>query len=244
MGPISNGSGSPRRNMIFGKRAVSSALPPHPGPDADGVSRIVPKAIFDGSGGAFLKKLGFGPDDPGNLLVTQDLANARFDVRREGQEKILKTINSQLPGDCQVIPWAMIPWSLWKGPDATFLMSTLDFYPPDPWNTMLLPENDLAAAALGLPKHPGAVPPGLEPAAAHLIGRIHEQVLTAHRGTTEALARSDMSKLAPFADTVSGAKVKMMYVARKLSEGTFGAPVMERHQALFGKALHQTEITQ
>jgi hypothetical protein len=228
--------------MIFGKRAPSPAIPPHPGPDADGVSRIVPKAVFDGSGGAFLKKLGFGPDDPGNLLVTQELADARFDVRGEGQERIRKTINSQLPGDCQVIPWAMIPWSLWKGPDATFLMSTLDFYPPDLWNTMLLPENDLAAAVLGLPKHPGVTPPGLEPAAAHLIGQIHEEVRTAHRRTTDALARSDMSLLAPFADTVNRAKAKMIYVAHKLSETTFGAPAMERHQALFGKALGRPDI--
>lgn len=228
--------------MIFGKRGASLAMPAHPGPDADGVSRIVPKAIFDGSGGAFLKKLGFGPDDPGNLLVTQDLADARFDVRRESQERVRKTINSQLPGDCQVIPWAMIPWSLWKGPHATFLMSTLDFYPPDLWNTMLLPENDLAAAALDLPKHPGVVPPGLEPAAAHLIGQIHEQVRTAHRRTTEALDRADISGLAPFADVVSGAKAKMMYVAHKLSETTFGTPAMERHQALFGKALGRPDI--
>jgi hypothetical protein len=228
--------------MIFGKRAASATRPPHPGPDADGVSRLVPKAVFDGSGGAFLKKLGFGPDDPDNLLVTQDLADARFDVRREGQERILKTINSQLPGDCQVIPWAMIPWSLWKGPDATFLMSSLDVYPPDLWNTMLLPENDLTAAALGLPKHPRAAPPGLEPAAAHLIGQIHEQVRTAHRRTTDALDRSDISELAPFADAITGAKAKMMYVAHKLSETTFGAPAMERHQALFGKALGQPDI--
>jgi hypothetical protein len=228
--------------MIFGKRAASAARPLHPGPDADGVSRLVPKAVFDGSGGAFLKKLGFGPDDPGNLLVTQELADARFDVRREGQEKVLKAINSQLPADCQVIPWAMIPWSLWKGPDATFLMSTLDVYPPDLWNTMLLPESDLAAAALGLPKHPGVTPPGLEPAAAHLIGQIHEQVRTAHRRTTDALARSDTSELAPLADAVSAAKAKMMYVAHKLSETTFGAPAMERHQALFGKALGRPDI--
>jgi hypothetical protein len=228
--------------MIFGKRAASATRPPHPGPDADGVSRLVPKAVFDGSGGAFLKKLGFGPDDPDNLLVTQYLADARFDVRREGQERILKTINSQLPGDCQVIPWAMIPWSLWKGPDATFLMSSLDVYPPDLWNTMLLPENDLTAAALGLPKHPRAAPPGLEPAAAHLIGQIHEQVRTAHRRTTDALDRSDISELAPFADAITGAKAKMMYVAHKLSETTFGAPAMERHQALFGKALGQPDI--
>jgi hypothetical protein len=228
--------------MLFGKRAAASAMPPHPGPDADGVSRIVPRAVFDGSGGAFLKKLGFGPDDPGNLLVTQELADARFDVRREGQERIRKTINSQLPGDCQVIPWAMIPWSLWKGPDATFLMSTLDVYPPDLWNTMLLPETELAAAALGLPKHPGVVPSGLEPAAAHLIGQIHEQVRTAHRRTTDALGRSDMSELAPLVDVINGAKAKMMYVAHKLSETTFGAPAMERHQALFGKALGRPDI--
>jgi hypothetical protein len=223
--------------MIFGKRAAASAIPPHPGPDGDGVRRVIPKAVFDGSGGAFLKKLGFGPDDPGNLVVTQELADARFDVRREGQERIRKTINSQLPGDCQVIPWAMIPWSVWKGAHTSFLMSTLDVYPPDLWNTMLLPETELGAAALALPRHPGAVPPGLEPAAAHLIGQIHEQVLTAHRSTTDALARSDMSELAPFADAINGAKAKLMYVAHKLSETTFGAPAMERHQALFGKAL-------
>jgi hypothetical protein len=228
--------------MSFGKRGDSRVMPPHPGPDADGVRRIIPKAVFDGSGGAFLKKLGFGADNPDNLIVTQDLADARFDVRREGQERVRKAINSQLPGDCQVIPWAMIPWSLWKGADATFLMSTLDVYPPDLWNTMLLPETDLAAAALGLPKHPRAAPPGLEPAAAQLIGTIHEQVRTAHRRTTDALSRSDMSELAPLVDAIDSAKAKMMYVAHKLSETTFGAPAMERHQALFGKALGRPNI--
>ncbi|HEX4196317.1 MAG TPA: hypothetical protein VHZ26_02655 [Caulobacteraceae bacterium] len=228
--------------MIFGKRAAPAAIPQHPGPDADGVRRVIPNAVFEGAGGAFLKELGFGPDDPDNLIVTQELADARFDVRREGLERIRKAINSQLPRDCQVIPWAMIPWSLWKGPDATFLMSTLDFYPPDLWNTMLLPETDLGAVSLDLPKHPGVTPPGLEPAAAHLIGQIHEQVRTAHRRTTNALARLDMDAAATFVDVVNSAKAKMMYVAHKLSETTFGAPAMGRHQALFGKALGRPDL--
>ena len=68
----------------------------------DGVRRVIPKAVFDGAGGDFLKKLGFGPDDPHNLVVTQQLADARLDARRAGQEKILKAINSQLPGDWPV----------------------------------------------------------------------------------------------------------------------------------------------
>jgi hypothetical protein len=106
----------------------------------------------------------------------------------------------------------------------------------------LTEETDLAALALGLPKHPGVVPPGLEPAAAQLIGQIHEEVRAAHHRTTEALARSDIDGVAPLADAVHSAKAKMMYVAHKLSETTFGASAMERRQALFGKALGRPDL--
>jgi hypothetical protein len=67
---------------MFGKRKPQSdgnagsrsmPLPPHPGPDDDGVARVIPKELWDGPTGALLRTAGMTPDDPGNLVLTQEL---------------------------------------------------------------------------------------------------------------------------------------------------------------------------
>lgn len=222
---------------MFGKRniPVPQTLQ-HPGPDDDGVSRIIPKAMFTGKMGAFLKKVGQSADDPSNLVLTQELLDARIDRRREQQDHFLKSWNAKLPTGCEVIPWAMIPWSLWKGPHADFMFKN-DLFPMDAWNTMLLPADERSALILNLPRHPRAAPKALEDAAANYLGDITRKVFEAHAKTVDDMSKTGSSDFGAFSDVVEKAKRDIVVVANYLAAKMFGRPAYDRHLAMFGASL-------
>ena len=76
---------------MFGKKHLDykekkrSAIPPHPGPDADGVTRAMPKEMWDGPHGDFLREIGVTPDDPSNVMPTQQSVQAKADKLIEAQ---------------------------------------------------------------------------------------------------------------------------------------------------------------
>src|SRR3982751_2177950 len=126
----------------FGKRVVTPSSPAAApgyvpaGPDPDGEMRIIPKAVWDGPNGAKLRQLGLSPDDPANLVLTPQRARALEDAATARMNAVVAKVNAHIPG-VTVAPWAMIPWSVWEGPNAEFLIKS-DFMPSSPWNNMLL----------------------------------------------------------------------------------------------------------
>lgn len=217
-------------------KSKAAAVPPHPGPDADGVSRVIPKEIWDGPQGDFLREIGASPDDASNLMPTPESVQARFAEMRKRQDVFMADINKEMPKSVNLIPWAMIPWSVWQGPHADFLLIN-DLYAVGPWNMMLLPDDDKGAWVLKLPKHLGGIPEGLVGASNDLIGQVREKLDKAHAETGAAMARGDSSALDSYNEAKDDAIRSVQGIARFLSAKTYGDEAYERHKELFGKAL-------
>lgn len=213
------------------------AVPPHPGPDDDGVSRVIPKEIWDGPQGDFLREIGASPDDSSNLMPTQAQVQARFDELRGQQDTFMAGINKEMPESVNLIPWAMIPWSVWSGPHADFLLVTCELYPVGPWNMMLLPDDDGGAFVLQLPKHPGGIPEGLESTANKVLGEIREEISQAHAHTGAAIAKGDLSALDDFKRATDEAVGNVQGLAHFLGSETYGEEACERHKKLFADSL-------
>ena len=222
-----------------GKRQAAK-LPPHPGPDADGVSRVIPKNVWDGPQGDFLREIGASPDDPHNLMPTQELIQARFDRKREEQEAFLAEVNEQMPEGVSVVPWAMIPWSIWSQQHAPFLLVVCELYPVGPWNTLLLPADEHSSLILNLPQHLRGSPPGLEDAANRVIGEIHEKLNEVHARTADALAEGTLSSMDEHAAAVKQASASVTGLAHALGAQTYGDEAYARHNEVFGAALGWT----
>lgn len=222
---------------VFGRRNNSPKIPPHPGPDADGVARIIPKEVFEGETGAFLRQMGFSPDEAANMMPTQASVQAKADRLGRDLDALVDKINTQLSGGLEVIPWALIPYSVWHREPATFLMVTCDFYPASRWNTMLLPANSKTAAALGLPEHPRVAVEGLEDAAVRILGELHDQFQIEHDKVGAALARGDTSLLATVTNTQKKFAGQVVGIAHVLGSKVFGDEAWQRHDELFAAEL-------
>lgn len=226
---------------IFGRRQEKKspgiAIPPHPGPDADGVSRVIPKEIFDGEMGDFLRQCGMSPDDPSNMMATPELMQARADAAKAAQDKLVAAANAQLPSGTTVIPWALIPWSVWGREPARFLMVTCEMFPATHWNTMLLPTDEQSAAILGLPRHPQSAIDGIEDASVRLLGELEAEFQADHRKVGEGLARGDTSVLAGVESTRNKYKGQVVGLAHYLGSAVFGDAAWKRHDELFGNFL-------
>ncbi len=226
---------------MFGKKHPAykekkrSAIPPHPGPDSDGVTRAMPKELWDGPHGDFLREIGVGPDDPSNVMPTQQSVQAKADKLIEDQNKFLARVNEPLSE--KVVPWAMIPWSIWQQSHAHFLLVGLDFYPVHPFNTLLLPETERGELLYGLPKHLGGIPGGLEEAANRIIGEVRDAFEKSHREVTLQLQNGNLDALDKVKEFKSRAFGDVCAVAHELGKTTYGAEAYERHKQLWGKTL-------
>lgn len=226
---------------IFGRRQEKKSpgmtIPPHPGPDADGVLRIIPKEIFDGEMGDVLRQCGMSPDDPSNMMATPELMQARADAVKATQDKLVATANAQLPSGTTVIPWALIPWSVWGREPARFLMVTCELFPASHWNTMLLPADERSARVLDLPRHPQAAVEGVEDAAVRLLGELEGEFMAEHQKVGEGLARGDTSVLSGVMETRNAFTGQVVGLARYLGSAVFGEKAWKRHDDVFGQFL-------
>lgn len=230
---------------IFGKRkaAVSKSTDiPKPSPDADGVTRLIPQEMFSGPHGDMLKKLGFGPDDPSNLVPTQESIDAEFARRRAQQDQFLEKVNAQMPGGVKVVPFAMLPWTVWQSDHASFLMISCGYYPVDPWNTALLAADETGSMTLGLPRHPGGYPEGYEAACIGAVQKIHQEHSEAYLAIQQRMQQGDRTALDDHAKVLNQTKGKVYAHAHTLFSVLFGEEVYKRHNEVFGKTLNHSII--
>lgn len=206
-----------------------------PLPDDDGITRVFPRSLWDGPGGETMREAGFGPDDPANIVPTKDHLQAKHDALYEQEKEFLKKVNAQLP--CEVAPWAMIPWSVWQGQHADFLMTVLDLYPVGPWNLMLLPADDRGAMLLGLPRHPMSVDPEQVVAAERIIGEIRADVEKAQAQARQSDGTGRTDGLAELGAVVDRAKDELCALAFLIGKKAFGDAVWDRHMQVFGSML-------
>lgn len=208
-------------------------------PDPDGETRNIPKAMWDGPRGDMLRELGFLPDDPNNLALTPARARAKEDAATARMHALVAKVNADVPG-VSVIPWAIIPWSVWEGLNAEFLIKR-DFLPSSPWNNLLLAADAPSSDFLGLPLHPRAAQPGLDENLPRLIADLRIEAQEEFQTTFAALTQGDWSALERHEAFRNEQFKKLFALTRHVADTVFGAAVCARHDALFGIGL--SEVT-
>jgi len=186
-----------------------------------------------------MRRLGFLPDDPANLALTPDRARAMEDAATERMNAIVARVNAHIPG-VSVRPWAMIPWAVWQGLNAEFLIK-MDFLPSSPWNNMLLPIDAYSSDFLGLPLHPRAADPELDAQLTRLIDELRSDSRLEIDRCLIAISQGDFSVLDQYEGFKNERFKKLFALARYVGNMVFGDAACARHDELFGIGL--TEVT-
>jgi hypothetical protein len=223
--------------MAFGKRntqpgPVAFASTPRPRPDADGVTRITPKELFDNPETAELyRRIGLTADSPENIVKTSQDHQAIAD-RCEGERSaFFARLNREFGHE--VGPWPQIPYSCWQGPHARMLLGTLDMYPAQAFNVLVLPRDEAGAQVYQLPRHPGAVPAGFVELVNAGLEQIESKIREAHKQAMEASARGDNTLVFGFSSVVEAGRRSVSNLANLASIELFGTTAVARSRELF-----------
>jgi hypothetical protein len=151
--------------MAFGKKKQSfSDLKDmmRPTPDADGVTRVFSKELWDDPKiGSMLRQLGFAPDDARNVMRTADDYIALFATAKKRLEARVEAFNSEMAarhGYCRAAPFLVIDRTIWDGEHGAFLYAQMDLVGFDDWNVLMLAADVRTKEACGLAGHPGSIP--------------------------------------------------------------------------------------
>jgi hypothetical protein len=227
--------------ITFGKRIAGIATPAAPPkllqatPDTDCVTRVIPKATWDGPHGATLRKYGFSPDDTANLALTPERMRALEIAALDRMNALVAKVNAHIPG-ISLVPWAMIPWAVWKDRNALFLMKA-EFFPSSPWNNMLLAADAKSSIHLGVPEHPRTPIPELNDNLTRLIDELRANFADEIDRNEVALSRGDFSVLARHQALSKDRFQKLFALTRHVANLVWGDAVCARHDQLFGIGL-------
>lgn len=205
--------------------------------------KIAPQAVKQSPPIAALTPMTPSPVDPSpapqiteeqRMLALEDSAIAEL-------ETFVERTNATLPARVRVIPYAMLPWSLWDARNTPFLLYVCKMIPQSGWNQMLLPENEMSSAILGLPQHPRSYPPGFDDQLTTMLSQLTvamDMLRERMQANPEmiALGESEMRKQIQFA-----AQTKVLQLAHFSAKMLLGEDVFSRHYQLFGEALSQWE---
>jgi len=170
---------------LFGKRNLGSAPPveakriPHP-TDADGVARVFPKELWDNPQiGDTLRKAGYTPDMPKNVLETREDRVARVKasaLRGIQREMALKAELEAKHGPVSIMPLMIIDNNVWTADaDGSWLQDMMDYEPCEEWNTVYLALDEETSRKLDLPMHPRASLPLIDDLVRKLIRELREK---------------------------------------------------------------------
>ncbi len=172
-------------------------------------------------------------------VLTPESARALEDAATAQMNAIVERVNAHIPG-VSVIPWAIIPWSVWEGLNAELLIST-DFLPSSPWNNLLLPADARSAEFLSLPEHPRTATPGLHENITPLIDQLRAELHAQVEACKIALSADGWSALERLETRKSERFQKLFALARHVSVMVHGEAVCAHHDELFGIGL--SEVT-
>jgi hypothetical protein len=223
----------------FGRREPSP-LTTQPGARATTTgdrAHVLPDGLWATPLGEQMRKVGFCPNHPANAALTPEGMRALEDAATVRMNALVVKVNAHIP-HVSVIPWAILPWSVWRNENAVFLMSG-DFFPSSPWNNLLLAADDYSSTFLGLPRHPRTVPPGLDERISHLVDELRGDFQQQMNRFGEAIARGDLTAVNGFEQAKKERFQKLFALARHVAQLTFGEEVCTRHDELFGIGLSQ-----
>ncbi|MFM5923292.1 MAG: hypothetical protein ACKOPG_03780 [Novosphingobium sp.] len=195
----------------------------------------MPASTWDEPVGEALRDAGLTPNHPANQALTPQRARAMEDAATAQMDALVERVNAHIPG-VSVIPWAIIPWSVWEGPNAELLIST-DFLPSSPWNNLLLPAEARSADFLGLPEHPRAAIPGLHENLSGMIDQLRAERSEQVEACRASLPGGGWSAIEQFEAGKQDRFQKLFALARHVAAMIFGEAVCARHDELFGIGL-------
>ncbi|MDJ0977332.1 MAG: hypothetical protein QNI87_02235 [Erythrobacter sp.] len=130
---------------------------PQPSRDDDGKVRAIPKAVFEGEQGKFLRDLGFGPDDERNIIPQAEDFDRMVQESLSRQEERRCQLEASLLekyGHNQIRPFFICGEGVLNTSFGNWLIRAMKLMPYDEWNTTYLPLDEATASAMGLPLHP------------------------------------------------------------------------------------------
>jgi hypothetical protein len=131
-------------------------------PDADGVTRVFPRQIWDDpKAGALLREVGFTPDDPRNIARTAEDYGKLFAAASKRLEERVAVFNEELTvryGYCRAAPLFVIDRPIWDGEHGAFLYAQMELVAFEDWNVLMLAADVRSKHSCGIAGHPGAVP--------------------------------------------------------------------------------------
>jgi hypothetical protein len=156
------------RRATFGKQKLSFSEIKEvlrPTPDADGVTRVLSKEIWDDPKiGPTLRELGFTPDDPRNIRRTDDDYKALFAAAYNRLQERADAFNREMAarhGYCHAAPFLVIDHTIWDGEHGAFLYASMDLMAFDDWNVLMLAADMRTKELCGLAGHPGSTIPAI-----------------------------------------------------------------------------------
>ena len=133
-----------------------------PIPDADGVTRVLPRQLWDDPEiGKTLRECGFAPDDARNILPTAEDYIALFDAARKRLDERAEAFNRDMTmrhGYCRAVPFLVIDHTIWDGEHGAFLYASMKLIGFDDWNVLMLAADARTKEVCDLAGHPGTVP--------------------------------------------------------------------------------------
>jgi hypothetical protein len=217
---------------VFGRKQTGSSVPAN---DA-AAKRILPADVWDGPAGETLRTMGMEPDSPANQRMTQERADALQDEQIALQRQFLDRVNGQMPAGTRVCAYAMLPWALWNGPFGHMLAVTCGLWPQQPWNTLLLADDQRASAVLGLPEHPGGYPSDLIPQLERMLGELREG-MDAEMARAKAAPELDWNAIESWDKARAAMIPQIIALAHYVGQMCIGEAAYERHKEMFATTL-------
>jgi hypothetical protein len=155
---------------MFGRRATFGTRQPsvaelkemRPTPDADGVTRVFSRELWDDPKiGKLLREVGFAPDDARNILPTADDYIALFAAARKRLEERTETFNREMTerhGYCRATPFLVIDHTIYDGEHGAFLYAQMNLIGFDDWNVLMLAGDIRTKELCDMAGHPGTIP--------------------------------------------------------------------------------------
>jgi len=176
------------RRTTFGKQkpSVSDLMKMQPTPDSDGVTRVLPKTLWDDPKiGSMLRDCGFEPDDPRNIRPTAEDYADLIEASHKRLEERVETFNREMAarhGYCRAAPFMVIDGPVWAGEHGAFLNAGMGLLPFDDWNVLMLAGDVRTKDVCGLAGHPGPIPAVTEAVIQYVVEwrQRHEVALEAY----------------------------------------------------------------
>jgi hypothetical protein len=177
-----------RRTTFGQKQQTFSELKEtlRPTPDADEVTRVFPKELWDDPNvGNMLRECGFAPDDARNILPTAQDYVALFAAAKARLLERAEAFNRDMTmryGYCRAVPFLVIDDTIWDGVHGAFLYAQMNLIGYDEWNVLMLAGDERTRDACGLAGHPGTMPAVTGVMTKHVIEwrRRHDLALQAY----------------------------------------------------------------